>query len=253
MKEYPSRSFTVADIVPLQRPAMLGRPVGRSTQCERRIGGSEAKCDNVFRVTPDSRRTARAFFEDADQPFVSASVKIKGATAEEQELLLHAWAAMLLNPDVIQWSVCWVKGTNPKRAGASLLKHIRRDGVPRATIKVRAKDGINANLDFTGGVVRIGRRNLTSNLDAWRSSDERDRLCGVLDLAGTLLHEMAHVVSLAGSDSGTVATHCYHSYLIENIFRYGLFSRYEVECCGHIGEATWGFNQSLFLSNCPPT
>lgn len=144
----------------------------------------------------------------------------------ERLLIQQALSVLLHHKDLIEWAACYVEGP-------SLWNdlHDRLTGRKRLVVVLQQSNvcdvgssGFCSFFDPLWGfepVIHISKRG------DWRSyveANEEDPLCGAVSLAGTLLHELWHIVRWGWFvDLGD--NNCNPPVLLENLFRWALYQR----------------------------
>lgn len=238
---------------------LLVPPEGRSHDCALVMSGNETEC------TACDRTRDGGDFEAMATDYVDDLVNMSGFDGSAADLVMHAWALLYNNTDLVKWAVCWVTGNAAK--GDCLLARIRGES---ANVNLKMKSG-DAHQFYTsgshfepfyGGTIQVYEDGKWQEYLAVWDDDELatdgtpiGRMCAAVDLSCTLLHELTHVCWRAWSDE---ADTCRKSYLIENAFRWAMFRRYpaalQSACCGGpgLGDAdVFGSSQALWLNdNC---
>ncbi|HND31693.1 MAG TPA: hypothetical protein PLA94_16940 [Myxococcota bacterium] len=183
----------------------------------------------------------------------------------EHTLWQAAIAVLLDNLDVIHWIEQRV--ANESRLATFLGQVYRRkSGFKTVTIKM-CGDGGRAGCKKgvwsfeSKQLITFEQENVWWRVycDAWKkptsTPSDIDRLSIALDLAGTLLHELVHITGYDQAD-GDVQGGCFISYLIENMFRWAIYTRYpdaQGSRCFAFNSLSidplWGFDWSVWPSN----
>lgn len=236
---------------------LLTPPVGRSHDCALVMSGNETEC-----TACDKDRDGDDFGAMATG-YVDDLVNMSGFDGSAADLVMHAWALLYNNTDLVKWAVCWVTGNASK--GDCLLARIRGES---ANVRLTMKSG-DAHQFYTsashiepiyGGTIQVYEGGKWQEyLAVWEDDAVAadgtpiGQMCAAVDLACTFLHELTHVCWRAWSDE---SGDCRKSYLIENAFRWAMFRRYpdalQSGCCAGEGlgeEVVFGSSAARWLDD----
>ena len=213
-----------------QSSAHCGRDSGCDELCT--FDGSTSECSvcderalySVVDLDPSAARDTLNFRGDSD--------------FDTEDLVLRAWRLLQLNTDLIEWAWCLVRGTD-NSVSACVLEHLERT---EHQVTINFKDTDGGDLVMAGYIGTSGGRiTIFVGADAffpqrylatWKYGTEADKTCSVVDLACTIMHELAHV---CGESHGihigdTWLSHgakcCDRTYMAENVFRWAMFRRF---------------------------
>jgi hypothetical protein len=232
----------------------LAAPDGRSTTCDRKLDGDALSCNDV---AVDAQTLDELFAIDISL-YGQAIEFTEEATDDEVALFTFAVSVLAANIDLVKWAMCWVGGLD---SGYDLMNKLLGEAPP-FKVKFVDDDKTFWNTGFKGKI--HVHRGAPFYLDPLAMFSRRtpsggrvrdaSTMCGILDIAGSLFHEMTHQVGFAGPDPWP-ASNCYKSYLTENIFRWALYQRYpdaaSSNCCAEIAtdDSLWGDNITRSASN----
>lgn len=219
--------------------------------CEHKMEGNRSLCTALL----DARSIAD--FYEMDVEGYADTVVIKGFGEDGEDLLLHAWALLNENTDLIRYAVCWATGN--EEGADEIIAHLRRT---RSRVNIKAEDGsrctehwafLTSSADIGGGgtiKVCVNYRFWQTALENWTSASRSDRPCSVLEVAVALLHELAHVAWRGLADAWEFLGTCRKPQLIENVFRWAMYQRYawieSSECCDGQGtDKQFGSNEYM--------
>ncbi|MCK6503712.1 hypothetical protein L6R53_09985 [Myxococcota bacterium] len=278
---------------PLESATWLVPPdEGSRGPCELKGSTSECVAEDVVRSAAD--------IDALDVSAASDAIQIEGAEYAEVGLILRSWALLRANTELVRWAWCWVEGDADH--GDCVVNHIEGSegtvaghvlgwllggiGIDqRLKIKVEhrpeEKGAAWATGQFDtggGGTITLWTSTespfTTRAMQAWTSTaSSADRYCAVVDLACTLMHELAHVCwrlheteeddlpeqwsdwirgGVAGLDDWLFAA-CDKTYVAENIFRWAMYRRYGFvltsSCCPSTGNPQVGAADTSFGSD----
>jgi hypothetical protein len=203
---------------------------------------------------------------------------------EALDLVQYAWAVLLDNLDLVEWTACLWYGESDRDSSvwenlgevfgvagsvAECLSEKVQGQAPDVTIRFTQQLGegafwTRANA-INGGTIFIplnGSRWNDSYLSEFKAatSGSAEQFCIAADLAATLLHELVHSCMTGGTADvtadGDAKNSCTSSYLIENSFRWALGQRYPclgaTTNCSYYTDPRLGNNDGAAYPGEPP-
>lgn len=230
--QYFASDYYLSTHPPVQA-SFPGPPAPSCPACAYRFQGSAQSCP-----PPALDLQSMDDYLAVDFAYTARYVEIEGATAEEEKLLLTAWALMMRNIDLLEWVLCWMYGIYGGECyirrifgvdafGFTSLVFIRVEPdahTPGSLGAACTGSDFVSTAGFAGGLIRVcGTAIWDQYLRMFASSEVRDRMCSALDLAASLFHEITHLCSRAIFDD---PCECERSYMVENMLRWCLMQRY---------------------------
>lgn len=200
------------------------------------------------------------------------------------DLLRWAWAVLVANEDIVEWVACQFYGEDANDSGWEAIEGVfgfsgsvaeclvrSIEGDPGYGITLRIFDGLvdgafqtsKNTSDINVSLVVFADNCMFPYVEA--GLDAAQQFCIVVDLAGSLLHELVHTCRKGGDrdspvDAIAVGDHadgCSTTYLIENAFRWAMGERYPClaatdGCCYYVSPDLWR-NSGASYPGAPPT
>jgi len=214
--------------------------------------GDEEEDECILTFDEDRYRTCASFecnpkseddFLAMDCTITEDVVDVKGAEAEEENLLRTAWALLLENRDLCEFAWC-LHGTG---SFDCLEKHITGDlscvwfpVVVDITVKEYDKHWViqfvsGDDWDWLGGWIRINRRKIQWQkvMEVWNDPcSTPDKVCCAIEVSAWLFHELSHICCWPSSDSPLEE----YTVSMEKAYRWAMYNRYwcavrESNCC----------------------
>ncbi len=168
-------------------------------------------------------------FSDIEDGFASAlaALTFVGATPDDEDLLAFAWAFLRSQIDIVGWALSVIPA--PYEASIELIEGIL-SGTYKYTLANLAPGG-----DYSSSICVTNHRTTIDQATFERTYGRRrdeavkfgrtlELMLVIADLAGNLLHEASHSYCVSMSDNDP--PNCYNSYLIENVFRWAVLTRF---------------------------
>ena len=158
----------------------------------------------------------------------------------ESSLMRVSLGLLIRNVDIVEWiERRQVRKSNGTPYARPRIADFLEGQGSKVKVNLCGKaDGTFCRSKFSaqGGVWRavwVTQKTLASKyLDAWMSPNSenpnRDRLAIAIDLSGTILHELCHVFEYPVDPPQDAPRRCNITYLIENMYRWAMFTRYQV-------------------------
>ena len=183
-------------------------------------------------------------------------------------MLETAVSFLIANADIIRWATCLMHGPGYEDR---IVEKLTKTWSVDTRLDITCDDGGDKHgsirpcpefLALSFALFGVNICTETNQVDTWlrlfASSDPDERLCGLIDLSSTLVHELTHVAltfrsgDLSSSREGDLDETCSRSHLLQSIYQWAIYQRYpqalRAECCAQVGDA---FMDSHVLGTSP--